>query len=215
MGKNRDTGLLFDVAATTLADPESFPQFIEFADANRAIASSLVFAFAQSAFRTMGSAESESLGALADRGFRFTLSHLGDLRLDPRELADRGFRFVKAPASLLLNRAAAAAADIDPAEFAAFLGRFDIDLIAEKIERESAVVDLLDCDVRLGQGDLFSPPRSVRPDALQGTERKEPAAPEPSPAKSETAAADADDVREPGLADSVTAQLANGQTAQS
>ena len=30
------------------------------------------------------------------------------------------------------------------------------------------VVDLLDCDVRFGQGNLFSPPRPVRAEALQG-----------------------------------------------
>jgi cyclic-di-GMP phosphodiesterase TipF (flagellum assembly factor) len=183
LGKNRDAALLYDVAATTLADPDSFPHFIEFADANRAIASSLVFGFAQSAFRAMGPVERESLGALADRGFRFALAHVGDLRLEPRELADRGFRFVKVPASLLLNRAAAAAADIDAAEFATILGRFNIDLIAETIERESAVVDLLDYDVRLGQGDLFSPPRPVRPEVLQGAEAKKPEPPEPAPAQ--------------------------------
>jgi cyclic-di-GMP phosphodiesterase TipF (flagellum assembly factor) len=43
-------------------------------------------------------------------------------------------------------------------------------LIAEKIEAEGAVVDLLDYDVRFGQGFLFSPPRPVRAEALQGVE---------------------------------------------
>ena len=210
LGKNRDAALLYDVAAATLADPDSFPHFIEFADANRAIASSLVFGFAQTAFRAMGPVERESLGALADRGFRFALTHVGDLRLEPRELADRSFRFVKVPASLLLNRAAAAAADIDAAEFATILGRFNIDLIAETIERESAVVDLLDHDVRLGQGDLFSPPRPVRPEALQGAEAKKPEPPEPAPAQSGMAAADAGAVSAPDPAEPIPAQLTNG-----
>ncbi|HEX3501755.1 MAG TPA: EAL domain-containing protein, partial [Xanthobacteraceae bacterium] len=44
------------------------------------------------------------------------------------------------------------------------LGRFGIDLIAEKIEGERAVVDLLDFDVRFGQGFLFAPPRPLRPE---------------------------------------------------
>ena len=194
-----------------MTDPGSFVPFIEFADANRAIAPSLVFAFAQSAFRAMGPLESESLGALADRGFRFALGHVGDLRLNPRELADRGFRFVKVPASLLLNRAAAAVADVDPMEFAALLGRFNIDLIAETIERESVVVDLLDCDVRLGQGDLFLPPRPVRPDVLKVAECKEPGSPEPIPATIDTAT----DIQESDPADPISAQLANGEVAQS
>ena len=76
-------------------------------DANRAIAPSLVLEFTQAALRAIGPIENESLAALADRGFRFSLDNVTDLRLEPRELADRGFRFVKVPAALLLNRAGA------------------------------------------------------------------------------------------------------------
>ena len=49
------------------------------------------------------------------------------------------------------------------------LGRFGIDLIAEKIEGERAVVDLLDFDVRFGQGFLFAPPRPLRPEGASAT----------------------------------------------
>jgi cyclic-di-GMP phosphodiesterase, flagellum assembly factor TipF len=69
---------------------------------------------------------------------------------------------------LLLARAATTASDIHPADFSDLLGRFGIDLIAEKIESEGTVVDLLDFDVRFGQGFLFSPPRPVRAEVLQG-----------------------------------------------
>jgi cyclic-di-GMP phosphodiesterase TipF (flagellum assembly factor) len=165
--KNRDIGLFCNIAMATLADA-GFPQFLEFADANRAIAPSLVFEFTQSAFRAMGPIEYESLAALAERGFRFSIDNLTDLRLDARELNERGVRFVKAPATLLLNRVGAASSDIHPADFSDLLGRFGIDLIAERIEQESTVVDLLDYDVRFGQGFLFSPPRPVRAEALQG-----------------------------------------------
>jgi cyclic-di-GMP phosphodiesterase TipF (flagellum assembly factor) len=116
----------------------------------------------------MGPIEHESLAALAERGFRFSMDNLTDLRVEPRELTERGFRFVKAPAALLLNRVGAASTDIHPADMSDLLGRFGIDLIAERIEAEGAVVDLLDHDVRFGQGFLFSPPRPVRAEALQG-----------------------------------------------
>jgi cyclic-di-GMP phosphodiesterase, flagellum assembly factor TipF len=118
--------------------------------------------------RNAGPMENESLAALAERGFRFSLDNVTDLRIEPRELATRGFRFIKIPANLLLNRASGATADIHPADLADLLGRFGIDLIAEKIESEGSVVDLLDYDVRFGQGFLFSPPRPVRAEALQG-----------------------------------------------
>lgn len=167
--KNREIGLFCNVSATTLTDPASFPQFLEFMEANRAIAPSLILEFTHSAFRAMGPMELESLAALADRGFRFSLDNVVDLRIEPRDLADRGFRFIKIPAPLLLDRTTATTAtDIHAADMANLLGRFGIDLIAEKIESEGMVVDLLDHDVRYGQGFLFSAPRPVRQEALQG-----------------------------------------------
>ena len=165
--KNRDIGVFCNLAAATLTDG-GFPQLLEFIEANRAIAPSLMFEFTQSAVRAMGPIEHESLAALAERGFRFSMDNLSDLRVEPRELTERGFRFIKAPASLLLNRVGGATANIPPADFSDLLGRFGIDLIAERIESESTVVDLLDYDVRFGQGFLFSPPRPVRAEALQG-----------------------------------------------
>jgi cyclic-di-GMP phosphodiesterase, flagellum assembly factor TipF len=163
--KNREVGLFCNLAAATLTDA-GFPQLLEFIEANRAIAPSLVFEFTQSAVRAMGPIEHESLAALAERGFRFSIDNLTDLRVEPRELTERGFRFIKAPAALLLNRVSASA-NIHPADFSDLLGRFGIDLIGERIESEAAVVDLLDYDVRFGQGFLFSPPRPVRAEALQ------------------------------------------------
>jgi cyclic-di-GMP phosphodiesterase, flagellum assembly factor TipF len=166
--KNRDIGLFCNLSGATLTDANHFPQFLEFMDANRAIAPSLVLEFTQSAIRAMGPIEHESLAALTDRGFRFSLDNVTDLRIEPRELADRGFRFIKIQAALLLNRAGPTMSDIHPADLSDLVGRFGIDLIAEKIESEGSVVDLLDYDVRFGQGFLFSPPRPVRAEALQG-----------------------------------------------
>jgi len=165
--KNRDIGLFCNLSGATLTDA-SFAQFLEFAEANRAIAPALVFEFSQSAVRAMGPIEHESLAALAERGFGFSMDNVTDLRLDARELNERGFRFVKAPATLLFDRVSVASTEIHPADFSDLLGRFGIDLIAERIESENTVVDLLDYDVRFGQGFLFSPPRPVRAEALQG-----------------------------------------------
>jgi cyclic-di-GMP phosphodiesterase TipF (flagellum assembly factor) len=167
LAKNREIGLFCNISASTLVDSQ-FPQFAEFMEANKAIAPALVFEFTQSALRAMGPIENESLAALAQRGYRFSLDNVSDLRIEPRDLAERGFRFVKAQAPLLLNRSGIAISDIHPQDFAGLLSRHGIELIAAKIESESAVVDLLDYDVKFGQGFLFSPPRPVRPEVMQG-----------------------------------------------
>lgn len=166
--KNRDVGLFCNISMSTLTDPAYFRQLHDFMQANRALAPSLVFEFRQNAYRSFGAIEHEGLAALADLGFRFSLDHLTDLRMEPKELFDRGFRFMKTPAKLMLNKAAAGQSDIDAADLSNLLARFGIELIAERIESENMVVDLLDYDVKFGQGFLFSPPRPVRPEALHG-----------------------------------------------
>jgi cyclic-di-GMP phosphodiesterase TipF (flagellum assembly factor) len=119
--------------------------------------------------------ESEHLAQLARLGYGFSIDNVTDLRLDPRELADRGVKFIKVPANMLLDQKQLSSADIHAADLSDLLGRFGIDLVAERIEGERAVVDLLDYDVRFGQGFLFAPPRPLRPEG---------AATEPAPATS-------------------------------
>ena len=169
MVRNKDVGVFCNVAASTLGNSTSFAQCLDFLEANRALAPSLVLEFKQSTFRNLGPAETENLAALAQRGFRFSIDHVTDLRIEPRELADRGVRFIKVPASLLLDPRRASTSDIHPSDLSDLLGRFGIDLIAERIEGERAVVDLLDYDVRFGQGFLFAPPRPLRPEGASAT----------------------------------------------
>jgi len=184
---NQDVGLFCNVAAPTLADPAAFAAYRETLETHRALASALVLEFRHDALRGFGPVERKHLGTLAGYGYRFSVDHVSDLRIKPRDLAERGVRFVKVPATLLLDEAQGAASDIHPADLADLLGRFGIDLVVERIEDERAVVDLLDYEVRLGQGNLFSPPRPLRQDrdrttpATPDAARKQPA-PEAPPA---------------------------------
>jgi cyclic-di-GMP phosphodiesterase TipF (flagellum assembly factor) len=165
--KNREIGLFCNVSIATLTDAEIFRQFFDFLEANRALSGSLTLEFTQNALRNMGPIEQESLAGLIALGYRFSMDQVTDLRIGPRDLSELGVRFVKVPAKLLLNKTGVAA-DIHAADLSDLLGRHGITLISERIESEAVVVDLLDYDVRFGQGFLFSPPRPVRADALHG-----------------------------------------------
>jgi cyclic-di-GMP phosphodiesterase TipF (flagellum assembly factor) len=178
--KSRDVGVFCNISASTLNDAVHFRQFLDFMDANRALGDSLILEFTQKAYRNFGPIEQESLSALAERGFRFSMDNVADLRMEPRDLAERSFRFLKVPAKLLLNKAVGAQSDIHPEDLADLLARSGIDLIAERIENESMVLDLLDYDVRFGQGFLFSVPRPVRADALQTVDAPQEPAPVPA-----------------------------------
>jgi cyclic-di-GMP phosphodiesterase TipF (flagellum assembly factor) len=169
MVRNKEVGVFCNVSAATLGNPVNFAQCLDFLEANRALAPSFVLEFKQATFRNLGPTETEHLAALSQRGFRFSIDHVSDLRVEPRELADRGVRFIKVPAALLLDPKQSSTSDIHPSDLSDLLGRFGIDLIAEKIEGERAVVDLLDFDVRFGQGFLFAPPRPLRPEGASAT----------------------------------------------
>jgi cyclic-di-GMP phosphodiesterase, flagellum assembly factor TipF len=217
LAKNREIGLFCNLSASTVVDSETFPQFTEFMDANKAIAPALVFEFTQSALRSMGPMENESLAALAQRGYRFSLDNVTDLRIEPRDLAERGFRFVKVQSSLLLNRSGIALSDIHPQDFAGLLSRHGIELIAAKIESEAAVVDLLDYEVKFGQGFLFSPPRPVRPEVMQGISDRNDVVMKEGGDASSAPAGNAATAGAPAVTHRVTslAQLARGMVARS
>lgn len=164
MVRSKDVGVFCNVSGATLSNPSVFGQCLDFLEANRILAPSLVLEFKQSTFRHLGPVESEHLAALQRLGYGFSIDNVTDLRLDPRELADRGVKFIKVPATMLLDQKQLSTADIHAADLSDLLGRFGIDLVAERIEGERAVVDLLDYDVRFGQGFLFAPPRPLRPE---------------------------------------------------
>ena len=182
MVRSKDVGVFCNVSASTLSDPEAFRLCLDFLEANRALAPSLVLEFKQSAFRHLNPVESEHLASLQRLGYGFSIDNVTDLRFDPRELGDRGVKFIKVPASLLLDQKQLSSADIHAADLSDLLGRYGIDLVAERIEGERAVIDLLDYDVRFGQGFLFAPPRPLRPESAAAPVETADATAKPAPA---------------------------------
>ncbi|KZK94194.1 MULTISPECIES: EAL domain-containing protein [unclassified Pseudovibrio] len=167
--RNREAGLFCNLSPSTLMDENFFPGFLEFVRANDTYSDLLIFEFSQADVAVMSAIEYESLAALAELGFRFSVDRITDLRMDFRALADRGFRFAKLHASrLLLHEDDLAKSNIHPADFGSLLQRYGIELIVDHVESEGAVLELLEMDIRCAQGFLFSPPRPVRADVLQG-----------------------------------------------
>ncbi len=167
--RNREAGLFCNLSPSTLVDDSFFPGFLEFIKANEAFSDLLIFEFTQANVAAMGLLEHESLAALAEFGFRFSIDHITDLRMDFKGLADKGFRFAKLNAARLLQQDETLThGNIHPADFGSLLKRYGIELIPDHVEVESTVLELLDLDIRCAQGFLFSPPRPVRAEILQG-----------------------------------------------
>lgn len=160
----------------------------------------LVIEIPQRVFRTLEPASLGLLGAMSANGVRFALDHVSDLRFDPVSLHDRGVRFVKVAAALLLAEARGGArADIAVGDLAAQLARGSIQLVAEEVEDDPMVADMLDLDIGYAQGIVFSPPRPVRPEVF--AEPQPVAAPAaPPPAATAPPPSSADVIEHPAMA---------------
>ena len=173
--KNRDVGVFCNLSASTLSDPEAFPRFLEIAEANRAVAPLLMFEMAYPTLAVArGRRERKCL-----RADRSRLPAVGRpcrrSALRRRRTCRRKYQVSQDRAPVLLGGAIQATAKIHLADLSGSLTRFGIDLIAEKIESESDfVVDLFDFDVKYGQGNLFSPPRPIRPELVAEPDGKQP-----------------------------------------
>jgi cyclic-di-GMP phosphodiesterase TipF (flagellum assembly factor) len=184
--RSTEVGVFLNLSGISLGHGDFVGDFVQVLEKNRDLCDLLVFEFPQSAVRAMGAIEHQSLAALRDLGFRFSLDRVSDLKISFQNLAECGFRYVKIDAERLVRRPEELATDIHPADLADYFQRFGMDLIASRIEREAEVVDVLDFGIRFGQGFLFSPPRPVRIDPNKAP----PAAPAGQlakrPGKSET-----------------------------
>jgi cyclic-di-GMP phosphodiesterase TipF (flagellum assembly factor) len=118
------------------------------------------------------------MAKLADLGFRFSLDKVTELNLDARDLSRSDVKFVKVSAGVLTERLVEVdgrlmlkgVSDLDAADFAGLARRHGVELIAEKIETEKQVLEVLDLDVKYGQGHLFGEPRAIREQVLAETQ---------------------------------------------
>ena len=168
--QDRKIGIFCNISLASLGDEDFFPQFMEFLAANRDLAGSLIFELGQSAFNARGSLEARNMAKLADLGFRFSLDKVSDLDLDFQDLARADVGCVKIGAPFLLSEleehdnriSLKSRPDLEARDYAALARRHDVELIAEKVESERQVVDILELDIGFGQGHLFGEPRPIR-----------------------------------------------------
>ncbi|ESQ82739.1 diguanylate phosphodiesterase [Asticcacaulis sp. AC466] len=176
--QDRRIGIFCNISLTSLRDETFFPQFLEFLNENRDLAGSLIFELGQDAFATRGSAEARNMAKLADLGFRFSIDKVTTIDFDLQDLHRSDVRYVKVGANLLLEQlldvggkpALKFLKDIHAGDYAGLLARYGIEVIAEKVESERQVVDILDIEIAYAQGHLFGEPRAIKEQVLAETD---------------------------------------------
>lgn len=176
--QDRRIGVFCNVSVRSLADDEFFPAFLDFLRRNADLAGALIFEMPRAAFEARSATAARNMARLADFGFRFSLDQVSDLNLDLAELQRAGVRFVKASGQRLIEAAHGGEpvagrepGAIRPEDVAGLFARYGVDLVAEKIETEATVVEVLDLDIAYAQGHLFGAPRPVRDDVLNEADR--------------------------------------------
>ncbi|WP_411288539.1 EAL domain-containing protein [Phenylobacterium sp.] len=168
--QDRKIGIFCNISMASLGDESFFPQFLELLTANRDLAGALIFEIGQGAFDARGSVEARNMGKLADLGFRFSLDKVADLDIDLQDLARSDVKFLKVGAQFLLEELTEvdgrlvlrSLPDLAAEDFAALTRRYGVEVIAEKVESERQVVDILELDIGYGQGHLFGEPRAIK-----------------------------------------------------
>lgn len=165
--KSREIGVFCNISGDTLADAEFFPQFLDYMQANRDLAGQIIFEFSQSAVLKAGPAGEQNLARLSELGFALSMDHVETLALDFVRLKTMGFRHLKLRADILIRGMSDAGAAVAAEDFKKLLSRHGLNLIAERVEDEKTVVQLLDYSVDYAQGFLFGEPRAVRDEAAR------------------------------------------------
>ena len=168
--QDRKVGIFCNISIASLADESFFPQFLDLLAANRDLSGALIFELGQAAFDARGSVEARNMGKLADLGFRFSLDKVTDLDIDFQDLARSDVKFLKIAAPFLLDELVEtdeglilrSLPDLAAQDFSSLTRRYGVEIVAEKVESERQIVDILELDIAYGQGHLFGEPRAIR-----------------------------------------------------
>ena len=176
--RDRRVGVFCNISASSLEDDAFFPHFHEFMMENRDLSGSVIFEIRADKFETRSRKMRESMEKLTALGFRFSIDHAGGLDIDLPRLQDAGVRFVKMNGDQLISELrdpngkrpiCSINRPLDGEDVSAVFSRYGVTLIAEKLEDETSVVQILEYDIPYGQGHVFGAPRPIKSSLMQET----------------------------------------------
>lgn len=171
--QDKRVGVFCNVSIRSLGDEDFFPAFLEFLRRNSDLAGALIFEMSRAAFEGRSAIAARNMARLSDYGFRFSIDGVSDLSVDLSELQRAGVRYLKVPGNRLIEAAQTGESiagrepgALQPEDISGLFARYGIDLIAEKVETDATVVEILDLDIAYAQGHLFGAPRPVRDEVI-------------------------------------------------
>lgn len=176
--RDRRVGVFCNLSAATLGDSRVFDVFASFMAENRDLSGAVIFELPADRFETRDRTMRENMDRLSALGFRFSLDHAPGLNLDLPRLQDAGVRFVKMDAHRLLDQARdprgprpvqSQSQHVPGEEVASVFARHGVTLIADRLEDETSVVEILEYGIPFGQGHVFGSPRPIKASLMEET----------------------------------------------
>jgi cyclic-di-GMP phosphodiesterase TipF (flagellum assembly factor) len=153
------------LSRATLGDEAAAEQVLNTLDANRAIAPGLTFLVSERDWKAATQRERAVLEAMMRKGASFSLCDMASLRHDIAELAAQGVRSLRVDAARFIETPEVYT-DFHVSDIAGYLARFEVALLAVGITGERQIIELLDNDIVMVQGEYLGAPGPVRPDLV-------------------------------------------------
>lgn len=176
--RDKRISLFCNLSPTSLADETFFGQFIDFLRENRDLSGSIIFELTRDAFDRLSMTAERNMGRLFDLGFRFSIDRCDSVDLDLRKLERMGVRYVKIAGERLVEQLVrqnvrpitGLAREFEAGDVASLFARYGVDLIADRVENERTIVEILELDLGFAQGMLFGMPKPEM-EYIQGGEQ--------------------------------------------
>ncbi|MCC6598506.1 MAG: EAL domain-containing protein [Alphaproteobacteria bacterium] len=154
----RAAPFFLNITPGTLKNGAFMKQLLNFIARNRALAPRLIFELSQDQFAQMQGPALEIIRGLSRLGCSFSLDHAHDLDFDVAQLVNLKIRFIKIDAAILLAARSSEKEILRQERARRKLEANGIGVIAQRIEDEKQLRQLLDFDIHYGQGYLFGKP---------------------------------------------------------
>lgn len=156
-----DKPFVLNIKDESLVSKDYMNTLLAFVSHNRHLADKLIFEIRQDAFQGMQESARRILNSLQKLGCRFSMDHVDDPHLDRELIRELGISYIKLSADNLSlftrdNNSVAVMRRIKNQ-----LEKENVFIIAEKIEDEEVLKDILDLELDYGEGYIFG-----RPDKL-------------------------------------------------
>lgn len=153
-----DMPYVLNISSSTLHDTGFMNDLVTFLAQYRGLAQRLIFEMPLQDIETASKTLQQLLDGLSQLGCRFSADQVRKRRIDINMLKSRHVRFLKLDAGWLLREAQQENGAARVQKLKKQMDRAGLDLIVEKIERESELRELLEYGINYGQGYFFGKP---------------------------------------------------------